>query len=74
MADLSRQNPNTSRCISKHYPHQYASLLRFGGIVESCICCQSSADWQTALSVYRPAGKEESKVLIKSGYEVEGIR
>lgn len=36
--------------------------------------CQRFADWQEALSVHRPAGKEESNVVIKSAYEVEGIR
>lgn len=53
---------------------QSASLLRFGRLLEGCINCQSFADWQEALSVYRPAGKEESKVVIKSAYEVEGMR
>lgn len=45
-----------------------------GRVLDDCITCQSLADWQDALSVYRPAGKEESEVVIKSAYEVEGMR
>ncbi len=64
----------TKPCYRPSYHCQYAFLLRFGRVLEGCISCQSFADWQEALSAYRPAGKEESKVVIKSAYEVEGMR
>lgn len=59
---------------SLSYHRQYESSLSFGRLFSGCISCQSFSDWQEALSVYRPAGKEESKVAIKSAYEVEGMR
>lgn len=42
--------------------------------LEVCLSCQSFAGRQEPMSVYRPAGKEEIKVLIKSVCEVKGVR
>lgn len=55
------------RCQSGSWPS-------FERLFDDCITCQSFADEQETLSVYRPDGKEESKVVIKSAYEVEGMR
>lgn len=74
MYKTDKQDPATYCAASLSNHCQYASLLRFGRVLEGCISCQSFADWQEALSVYRPAGKEASKVVIKSAYEVEGMR
>lgn len=54
-----------------------ANMHRFWDLendLEGCMSCQSFADWQEAVTVYWPAGKEESKVVIKSAYEVKGMR
>lgn len=52
---------------------QHGSSMSRRKVLDDCISRQSFADWQEA-SVYRPAGKEESKVAIKSAQEVETMR